>query len=94
MPCYDSRDDDDKVLNRAKLHFLTAALCHAVKHLSQEQLIKFPGLASWKSQHDKLDEQEKEVESGDRWDDIWRDIHQRQMGKYIPAYLKIYRSET
>jgi hypothetical protein len=35
--------------------FLTAALCHATKHLSADQLAGFPGLAEWKKRHDAID---------------------------------------
>lgn len=52
MPCYEAPLEHDE----REREFLVAALCHATKSLTKEQLGAFPGLAEWKKRHDFIDD--------------------------------------
>ena len=57
MPCYDSRDDEDRVRNEKHVNALTAILCGvmSVRPASRTALAATEYAKRWKLAHDRID---------------------------------------
>lgn len=65
MPCYDSRDDDDRKLTKERLNVAARVACELAKHLAAaEDLALWLAPLSkeardWIKEHNRLDEERK-----------------------------------